>query len=156
MTSSMSKLDKTRVKKTLLKIDPTRIAPVFLGEDLLMNPKGYWLYGKENKKHKVDFIFYFRIVFNHGSWDANILTEGRIYLTRQKKVLVIPSNRQNVPFRHPSVGDKGKRIINVPPDILANMKNIMKEAHLNGLQQLAKDARKVIMSHKFEKRRSNY
>ena len=151
--------NKTRVKNTLLKIDPARIAPVSLGENLQMNPKGYWLYEKENAKYNVDFILYYRITFNHADPEANVLTEGRIYLTRQRKILIIPSNRQSVPFKHPGMEYDGKHIkeiINVPPDVLANMKNLMKEAHIKGLRRLAKDARKVIYSHKFEKRRSNY
>ena len=55
-----------------------------------------------------------------------LMTQGLIYLTRQDKLLVIPPNIET-----DSTGHKG-------------------------LQKLAKDARKIIMSHKYEKRRSNY
>lgn len=146
--------DKSRVKKTLLKIDPARIAPVSLGQNMHKPPGGYLFFKIENKKNEVDFVLYFRITFNHWDPDANILTEGRIYLGRQKKILVIPPNRQSVPFKHASIeydGKEYKEKINVPPDVLANMKNLMKEAHIKGLRRLAYDARKVIMSHKHKK-----
>ena len=53
--------DKSRVKKTLLKIDPARIAPVSLGQNMHKPPGGYLFFKKENKKNEVDFILYFRI-----------------------------------------------------------------------------------------------
>ncbi len=109
---------------------------------------------KIKKKQEADLVLYFKITFNLGHPNQHILTQGRIYLVRQQKVLVIPSNRQKVSFEKLGAWVHGKFFEGNPP--IPNFKNRIEEAHLNGLQQLAEDARKVIHSHKFEKRQSNY
>ncbi len=144
-------LSKTSIKKTLLKIDPARIAPVSLGKAMQKSPSGSLVF---KVKEKSDFILYFKSTFDLGHPSEKVLTEGRIYLPRQKKVLVVPSNHQKISFKHMGTQYHGQFQEGNPP--IPNFKNTVTETHFKGLQQLAKDARKVIMSHKYEKRRSNY
>ncbi len=125
------------IKKYLVRLDPARIAPATRGEGL----KGY-LYSRQalkelGKQHDVDFLFLFRRTIFHPP-PRFIRTQGLIYLVRQDKLLTVPFNDQI--FK-----------LNVP-----DFKKKMEEVNQIGLKQLAKDARRVIMSHKFEKRRSNY
>jgi hypothetical protein len=129
--------DEKAIKKYLIRLDPARIAPSKRGKD----PKELYLTKRKlkeiGKRNDADFIFIFVRTINHFP-PRSIQTQGRIYLVRQNKVLVVPSNNQALELNTP------------------NLTKQLEEINRNGLQQLAKDARKVIHSHKFEKRRSNY
>ena len=132
------------IKKYLVRLDPTRIAPSKRGKDhealSILNEMDISkrVLKELGKQYDTDFIFVFRRTIFHISRPRYIRTEGRIYLVRQDKLLVMPSNDQILEL---DVTDLQKRL---------------QDINRNGLQQLAKDARKVILSHKFEKRRSNY
>ncbi len=121
------------VKKWLVRLDPARIAPATRGEDFTETVSRKNLEKLGEKHRSADFLFLFHqaLVFNRKPWA--IRTRGIIYLTKQDKLIALPFNDQNL-------GPKNE--IEIP-------------IHL-GLQQLAKHARKVIHSHKYEKRRSNY
>ena len=132
------------IKKYLVRLDPARIAPSTRGKDYKAGSISNELdlskriLKELGKQFDVDFIFVFRRTIFHTKRPRFIRTEGRIYLVRQNKLLIVPSNDQILEL-----------------DTL-DLKKKMKATNQTGLQQLAKDARKVIHSHKFEKRRSNY
>ncbi len=121
------------IRKFLVKLDPARVAPAKRGKDFKDKISRSTL--KAIKKlYDADIIFLFRQI-NLKAGGGSHTTQGLIYLTRQDKLLVVPSNNQE----HSDKTDAEVDLINQ-----------------KGLQQLAQDARKVIHSHKFEKRRSNY
>ncbi len=130
--------DSATLKRTLRKIDPARIAPATLGDELIGPVTRQVLEGL-GKKYNVDLLLVFRhIVVDDGTDSIKFRYQARIYLVRQKKLLIVPPN-------------------NTATDINdTNWKIKIEEINEQGLKQLAKNARKVIMSHKFEKRRSNY
>ena len=123
------------LKKYLVRLDPARIAPSTRGKDFeyTLSRKALRELGKE---YDVDLLFVFRqiLLIDFGSKPWVIQTQGLIYLARQDKILIIPSNDHELRSSH--------------PDFLSiNQKS---------LKQLGKDTRKIIHSHKYEKRRSNY
>ena len=124
---------KKAVKKWLVRLDPARIAPATRGEDFEEMISRHNLKKLAKTNHTASFIFVFHqvLVFNRQPWV--IRTRGLIYLTQQNKLIALRSNDQNLEIQ----------------------KDMAKPLH-TGLQQLAEDARKGIMSYKFEKRRSNY
>lgn len=129
--------DEKPIKKHLIRLDPARIAPSNRGKDsveLYLSKRKLKEIGKRNA---ADFIFIFVRTINQVP-PMSVETQGRIYLVKQNKVLVIPSNNQALDLD------------------TSDLENHLEDVNRKGLQQLAKDARKVIMSHKYEKRRSNY
>jgi len=129
--------DGKSIKKYLVRLDPARIAPSKRGKDSKEAFISKRVLKKWGKQYKVDFIFVFSRTINNSS-PRSIKTGGGIYIVRQDKVLVVPSNTQSIKLDTPNLIDH-----------LNNINRI-------GLEKLAKDARKIILSHKFEKRRSNY
>lgn len=130
--------DPAILKRTLRKIDPARIAPATLGEDLIGPVTRQALDGL-GKNYNVDLLLVFRRdVIGEGTDSIQIRNHARVYLVRQKKLLIVSSNLTTSDSKD------------------MNWKKKIEEMNEQGLKQLAKDARKVIMSHKFEKRRSNY
>lgn len=123
------------IKKYLVRLDPVRIAPSIRGKDFdyTLTRKALRKLGKE---YDADLLFVFRqvLLIHFGSKSWVIQTQGLIYLARQDKILILPSSDHELKSSH--------------SDFLSiNQKS---------LEQLGKDARKVIHSYKFEKRRSNY
>ena len=120
--------DPKRIRKTLLKVDPARIVPAKTGEPVI----GIVMRGNLRqlaKKYSEDIIFIFR-----RTWDEaknKIYHQGILYLARQKKVLALKESMNS--------GSES-----------------MQKMDVAGLQPLAKEARKVLHSHKFEKRQSAY
>ena len=120
--------DPKRIRKILLKVDPARIVPAKIGEPVI------GILTRDNlrqlaKRYSEDIIFIFR-----RTWDDaknKIHHQGILYLARQKKVLAL------------------KESIN------SGMEN-MQKMDVAGLKTLAQEARKVLHSHKFEKRQSAY
>ena len=129
--------DDKPIKKYLVRLDPTRIAPSKRGKDSTEAFISKRVLKKWGKQYKVDFIFVFSRTINH-SPPKSIKTGGGIYIVRQDKVLVVPSNTQSINLDTPNLMDH------------------LNDINRTGLVKLANDARKVIMSHKYEKRRSNY
>ena len=120
--------DPKRIRKILLKVDPARIVPAKTGEPAI------GIVTRDNlrqfaKRYSEDIIFIFR-----RTWDGaknEIHHQGILYLARQKKVLAL------------------KESINSGSES-------MQEMDVAGLKNLAQEARKVLHSHKFEKRQSAY
>ena len=129
--------DGKAIKKYLIRLDPARIAPSKRGKDSIELYLSKQKLKEIGKRSHVDFIFVFVRTINQFT-PKSIETQGRIYLVRQNKVLVVPFNQQALELDTP------------------NLKKHLEDINRNGLKQLMEDARKVIMSHKFEKRRSNY
>ena len=120
--------DPKRIRKTILKVDPARIVPAKIGEPIM------GVVTRDNlrqlaKRYTEDIIFIFR-----RTWDDaknKIHHQGILYLARQKKVLAL------------------KEIMNSGSESIQKMDS-------TGLKALAQEARKVLHSHKFEKRQSAY
>ena len=130
--------DPATLKRTLRKIDPTRIAPAALGEEFIGPITRKALDGL-GKKYDVDLLLVFRReVVDERPDFIKLRNRARVYLVRQQKLLMIPANETATDFNE------------------NNWKEKIGEINRQGLKQLAEDARKVIHSHKFEKRRSNY
>ena len=136
--------DLKRIRKTLLKVDPARIAPAKAGEPFSGIVTRTQLL-KLSIQYSEDIIFIFRRVL---TVEAGTLTEyeiryqGMLYLARQKKVLVLKGNEKN--------------------ELLSGSSSYQDRAILwknldeKGLKDLAKEARTTLHSHKFEKRQSAY
>ena len=120
--------DPKRIRKTLLKLDPARIVPAKAGEPVI-GPVTRARLRNLAKKYSEDVIFIFRRKVN--SEKNSIRHQGLLYLARQKKDLALKASKQ--------VGAGS-----------------LDEMDLTGLKLLAKEARKVLHSHKFEKRQSAY
>jgi len=130
--------DPATLKRTLRKIDPARIAPAALGEEFIGPVTRKALDGL-GKKYDVDLLLVFRReVVDERPDFIKLRNRARVYLVRQQKLLMIPANETATDFNE------------------NNWKEKIGEINRQGLKQLAEDARKVIHSHKFEKRRSNY
>ncbi|MCZ6541245.1 MAG: hypothetical protein O6704_06300 [Nitrospinae bacterium] len=130
--------DPATLKRTLRKIDPARIAPAALGEEFIGPVTRKALDGL-GKKYDVDLLLvYRREVVDERPGFIQLRNRARIYLVRQRKLLTVPANETATDFNE------------------NNWKEKIGEINRQGLKQLAEDARKVIHSHKFEKRRSNY
>ena len=120
--------DPKRIRKTILKVDPARIVPAKVGEPII------GIVTRDNlrqlaKRYSEDIIFIFR-----RTWDDTknkINHKGILYLARQKKVLALK-------------------------EIMNSGSESMQEMDFAGLKTLAQEARKVLHSHKFEKRQSAY
>lgn len=125
------------IRKTLFKVDPARVAPVKAGDILngVVTRDGL---RKLGKKYSEDVIFIFRrnVKLERAFF---IRYQGLLYLTRQKKVLALKGNVKEGNFDSPR-----------------QQADRMQEMDLAGLKSLAQEARKVLQSHKFEKRQSAY
>tara|TARA_B110000495_G_scaffold125445_1_gene109111 strand:+ start:96 stop:731 length:636 start_codon:yes stop_codon:yes gene_type:complete len=136
--------DSKRIRKTLLKVDPARIAPAKAGEPFSGIVTRTQLL-KLSIQYSEDIIFIFRRVL---TVEAGTLTEykiryqGMLYLARQKKVLVLKGNEKNE-LLSGSSSHQDRAIL---------WKNLDEK----GLKDLAKEARTTLHSHKFEKRQSAY
>ena len=132
--------DSKRIRKTLLKVDPARIAPAKAGEPFSGIVTRTRLL-KLSKQYSEDVIFIFRRVL---TVEVGTLTEykiryqGILYLARQKKVLVLKGNDKNEVLSG-SISHQDRA------DLLKNLDEM-------GLKDLAKEARTTLHSHKFEKR----
>ena len=120
--------DPKRIRKTLLKLDPARIVPAKAGEPVIGSVTRVRLRDLA-KKYNEDVIFIFRRKVNNEK--NSIRHQGLLYLARQKKVLALKESKQV---------DTGS----------------LEEMDLAGLKFLAKEAKKILHSHKFEKRQSAY
>ena len=120
--------DPKRIRKTLLKLDPARIVPAKAGEPVI-GPVTRVRLRELAKKYSEDVIFIFRRKVNNKK--NSIRHQGLLYLAKQKKVLALKESKEV---------DTGS----------------LEEMDLTGLKFLAKEAKKVLHSHKFEKRQSAY
>tara|TARA_Y100001934_G_scaffold245150_1_gene303151 strand:+ start:501 stop:1061 length:561 start_codon:yes stop_codon:yes gene_type:complete len=120
--------DPKRIRKTLLKLDPTRITPAQAGEPVT-GPVTRVRLKELAKQYSEDVIFIFRRTLNKEN--NSIRHKGLLYLARQKKVLSLK-------------------------EIKETGSGSLEEMDLAGLKFLAKEARRVLHSHKFEKRQSAY
>jgi hypothetical protein len=120
--------DPKRIRKTLLKIDPARVVPAKSGEPVI-GPVTRDSLRQLAKQYSEDVIFIFRRTLNDKK--NSIHHQGLLYLARPKKVLALKGSRQS---------GSGS----------------LEEMDLAGLKTLAKEAKKVLHSHKFEKRQSAY
>jgi hypothetical protein len=136
--------DSKRIKKTLLKIDPARIAPSKAGKAFSGIVTRARLL-KLSKQYSEDVIFIFRRIFTDEGGtltEQKIYYQGMLYLARQKKVLVLKGNEKKKTFSG--------------SDSLLDREDLWMVLDEKGLKDLAKEARKVLHSHKFEKRQSAY
>ncbi len=130
--------DPKALKQTLRKVDPTRIAPVTFQEDLFGNLTREML-NSAGEKYKVDILLVFRRTINKlTSSSLTFQTQGLIYLVKQKKVIPLSSSKKNVPYSS------------------ADQFQYLKQSNKESLRTLTENARKSILSYKFEKRRSAY
>ena len=120
--------DPKRIKKTLLKLDPARIVPAKMGEPTT-GPITRDSLKHLAKQYSEDVILIFRRSVDNEK--SSIRHQGLIYLAKQKKVLALKESKES-----------GSESI--------------QEMDLAGLKTLAKQAKKVLHSHKFEKRQSAY
>ena len=117
-----------RIKKSLLKLDPARIAPAKIGEPVTGLITRDRLQHLANK-YDEDVIFVFRRTVNNEK--NSIRHQGLIYIAKQKKVLALK-------------------------EINGSGSGDFQQRDLAGLKILAKEAKKVLHSHKYEKRQSAY
>ena len=129
------------VKQVLKKIDPARIVPVKIAEPVhkfIM----YDLQRSIAKQYEADIVLAIKsaLKLSKNTNDGNpaIKVKGVIYLDHQQVIIGHPSGEQELSLQVP------------------DMEKQIKEAFKMSLMKLAKEARKIIMSHKYEKRRSNY
>ena len=120
--------DPKRIRKTLLKVDPARIVPAKTGEPVIGIVTRDSL-RQLAKRYSEDIIFIFRRIWDDAK--NEIHHQGILYLARQKKVLALKESMNS--------GSES-----------------MQEMDIAGLKNLAQEARKILHSHKFEKRQSAY
>ncbi|MBT3510791.1 MAG: hypothetical protein HN472_14740 [Nitrospina sp.] len=128
--------DPKGIRKTLLKVDPARIVPARAGEPFF-GPVTRDRLRDLAKQYSEDVILIFRR--NQKAEPKNIAHihyQGLLYLARQNKVLALRDYEKKAPEEH---GAESWR----------NLDNA-------GLKSLAKEARKILHSYKFEKRQSAY
>ena len=118
----------TQIRKLLLKVDPPRIVPAKFGEPF-NGPVTREKLGQLANKYSEDVIFIFRR--NLDKENDLLRHQGLLYLTKQKKVLTLKENIESI-------------------------SESFKEMDIAGLKNLAKQAKKILHSHKFEKRQSAY
>ncbi len=136
--------DSKRIRKTLLKVDPARIAPAKTGEPIYRIVTRARLL-QLSKKYSEDVIFIFRRVsaIKAGTpTKQKIRYQGMLYLVRQKKVLSLKGNEK---LEVLSNSDS-------PQERVDHWMALDEE----GLKDLAREARTILHSHKFEKRQSAY
>jgi len=136
--------DSKQIRKTLLKIDPVRIAPAKAGEPFSGIVTRERLL-KFSKQYSEDVIFIFRRILTYEAGtviEYKIRYQGMLYLARQKKVLILKGNEKKEPL-----SGSGS---------LQERADLWKTLDEKGLKALAKEARTALHSHKFEKRQSAY
>ncbi len=126
MSSVLS--DPKRISKTLLKLDPARIVPAKAGEPLT-GPITRGRLSQIANQYNEDVIFIFRRTIDKEK--NSVRHQGLLYLVKQKKVLALKESMES---------GSGS----------------FQEIDLAGLKTLAREARKVLHSYKFEKRQSAY
>ena len=133
--------DQKVVKRILKKVDPARIVPVKIAEpvhEFIM----YNLLQSLTKQYEVDIVLAIKSVLklsrNPNDGDSTVYVEGIIYLAHQQVIIGRPSGEQEVSLQAPNMGKQ------------------INDAFKLSLKELAKDARRIILSYKYEKRRSNY
>ena len=139
--------DPKQIRRTLLKLDPARIVPAKSGEPFVGEITREKL--KElTQVYSEDVIFIFR-----RSYEPHPLSikenekvaarhTGILYLAKQKKVLALQGSVKTEAF-------PGKESAKQQAEHL-------KKLDQEGLKELSLQARKVLHSHKFEKRQSAY
>ncbi len=156
--------DAGAIKKTLVKTDPARVAPSKAGEDVRgpITRKRLLELAKANSS---DILLIFRrdvqvhsesvipassfsrpaslVSSETGGYTMAIRTRGILYLKKQKKVLVLKDNKQSETVSATDLQE-------------GSAEEKIRAINLKGLKRLANEARRVILSHKFEVRRSGY
>ena len=145
--------DPKLIRKTLLKVDPARVVPAKAGEPFA-GPVMRDRLRELAKRYSEDVIFVFRrkLKIEPESLTAaellstehivHISFQGLLYLARQKRVLALPGIEKMERFAVlASPEQRAERWWKLAGD---------------GLKKLAQEARKVLHSHKFEKRQSSY
>ena len=130
--------DPKGIRKTLLKVDPARIVPARAGEPFF-GPVTRDRLRDLAKQYSEDVILIFRR--NQKAEPKNIAHihyQGLLYLARQKKVLALRGNEKKART------DGEQNAVN------------WRSLDNAGLKALANEARKILHSHKFEKRQSAY
>ncbi|MFT4579747.1 MAG: hypothetical protein ACI9UO_002594 [Nitrospinales bacterium] len=120
--------DSKRIRKTLLKLDPARIAPAKAGETL-SDPVTRDSLRQLAKQYSEDILFIFRRKLDDTK--NAIRHQGLLYLTRQNKLLALKES-------------------------MSSGSGSLQEIDLIGLKNLAREAKKVLQANKFEKRQSAY
>ncbi len=147
--------DPKLIRKTLLKVDPARVVPAKAGEPFAGSVTRERL-RKLAKRYSEDVIFVFRRKLKielEGLTAAELLStqqehivhisfQGLLYLARQKRVLALKGNEKMDQFSG-----------STSPELRAER---WRKLAGDGLKKLAQGARKVLHSHKFEKRQSAY
>ena len=139
--------DPKQIRRTLLKVDPARIVPAKSGESFVGEITRKKL--KElTQIYSEDVIFLFRRSYepNPLSIKDNKIVKARhtgiLYLAKQKKVLALQGSVKEEAF-------SGKESAKEQAEHL-------KQLDQAGLKALSLQAKKVLHSHKFEKRQSAY
>ena len=145
--------DPKLIRKTLLKVDPARVVPAKAGEPFA-GPVTRDRLRELAKRYSEDVIFVFRreLKIEPESLTAaellstehivHISFQGLLYLARQKRVLALPGIEKMERFA----------VLASPEQRAERWRKLAGD----GLKKLAQEARKVLHSHKFEKRQSSY
>ena len=145
--------DPKLIRKTLLKVDPARVVPAKAGEPFA-GPVMRDRLRELAKRYSEDVIFVFRrkLKIEPESLTAaellstehivHISFQGLLYLARQKRVLALPGIEKMERFA----------VLASPEQRAERWRKLARD----GLKKLAQEARKVLHSHKFEKRQSSY
>ena len=120
--------DPKQIQKSLLKLDPARVAPSKIGEHI-SDPVTRDSLRQLAKRYSEDIIFIFRRTLDDTK--NEIRHQGLLYLARQNKVLAL------------------KESIN-------SGSGNLQEIDVAGLKTLAREAKKVLHANKYEKRQSAY
>ena len=131
--------DPKPVESILTKVDPIRINPASLGEDV-RGPVTRDVLNKIAERSDEDMLLIFRREIRVGGESWMLKTRGLVYLAKQKRVLALPANEQSTDVV------EGGAIAEEAAGMLMRQ----------GLKKLAAAAKKEILDHKFEVRRSAY
>ena len=163
--------DPRGIKKNLVKADPVRVAPASQGEAFrgTLTREALKILASEQK---ADILLIFRrkikirspvaiplaVFQNPGRllesnyagesgppYTMHIKNEGLLYLTRQSKILILPTGRQEEEI----LPAQDAQAIN-------ELKEQLGAFTREGLKKLGESAKKVLLSHKFFKRQSGY
>ena len=139
--------DPKQIRRTLLKVDPARIVPAKSGESFVGEITRKKL--KElTQVYSEDVIFVYRRIFEplplliKENKIVQVRHMGLLYLAKQKKVLALQGSLKKETF---SGTESAKQ-----------QSERWKKLDQKGLKALSLQAKKVLHSHKFEKRQSAY
>jgi len=138
--------DPKQIRRTLLKVDPARIVPAKSGKSFVGEITRDKL--KElSQIYSEDVIFVFRRSYEpHPLTKENKIVKARhtglLYLAKQKKVLALKGSLKEETF--------------AGTESVKQQAESLKELDQAGLKALSLQAKKVLHSHKFEKRQSAY